>query len=317
MLCRDIGPGAGDNTFLQWYDFVADRLDRLPLLGAGGWLLAWRCAVVAGAALLGVLLVRRKARRPLALAALALCALCYAGEWRINRWTYGVDAAAVQAASSLNESLKTLEGAVLFIPNGVRGRDSQLIDTYIDRDVYLCEYENAMPVGSVYHTYMTETDFHKIPKELRAIAMLRCLIVPDRHEKEVEQVLEEYDPALDGGLTAEQKDALVQKREADGIHSLKKDSNGFTASLNAREDGYVLFTVPYDDGFRAQVNGEPVQILESNGMMAVPAEKGENRIRFIWKNHDLMAGTACTVCGTLLWALYIWLENRRIEKKRL
>ena len=53
---------------------------RLPLLGAGGWLLAWRCAVVAGAALLGVLLVRRKARRPLALAALALCALCYAGE---------------------------------------------------------------------------------------------------------------------------------------------------------------------------------------------------------------------------------------------
>ena len=147
LLCRDIGPGAGDNTFLQWYDFVADRLDRLPLLGAEGWLLAWRCAVVAGAALLGVLLVRRKARRPLALAALALCALCYAGEWRINRWTYGVDAAAVQAASSLNETLKTLEGAVLFIPNGVRGRDSQLIDTYIDRDVYLCEYETLCAWG--------------------------------------------------------------------------------------------------------------------------------------------------------------------------
>ena len=147
LLCRDIGPGAGDNTFLQWYDFVADRLDRLPLLGAGGWLLVWRLAIVVGAALLGVLLVRRKARRPLALAALALCALCYAGEWRINRWTYGVDAAAVQAASSLNEYLKTLEGAVLFIPNGVRGRDSQLIDTYIDRDVYLCEYETLCAWG--------------------------------------------------------------------------------------------------------------------------------------------------------------------------
>ncbi len=147
LLCRDIGPGAGDNTFLQWYDFVADRLDRLPLLGAEGWLLAWRCAVVAGAALLGVLLVRRKARRPLALAALALCALCYAGEWRINRWTYGVDAAAVQAASALNDQLQTLEGTVLFLPNGVRGRDSQLIDTYIDRDVYLCEYETLCAWG--------------------------------------------------------------------------------------------------------------------------------------------------------------------------
>ena len=111
------------------------------MLGFSGWLLVWRVVIVAGAAALGVALVRRKARKPLAAAALVLCVLCYAGEWRINRWTYGVDETAVQAASALNDSLKTLEGTVLFIPDGVRQRDSQLIDTYVDRDVYLCEYE--------------------------------------------------------------------------------------------------------------------------------------------------------------------------------
>lgn len=147
VFCRDIGPGAGDNTFLQWFDFVADRLDRLPVLSPGGWLLVWRLVIVAGAAVLGVALVRRKARRPLALAALVLCAACYAGEWRINRWAYGIDAATQQAASDLNDSLKTLEGTVLFLPAGVRGRDSQLIDTYIDRDVYLCEYETLCAWG--------------------------------------------------------------------------------------------------------------------------------------------------------------------------
>ena len=36
----------------------------------------------------------------LALAALALCVLCYAGEWRINRWTYGIEASTMQAASA-------------------------------------------------------------------------------------------------------------------------------------------------------------------------------------------------------------------------
>ena len=147
VFCRDIGPGAGDNTFLQWFDFVADRLDRLPVLGLNGWLLVWRAVIVAGTAVLGVALVRRKARRPLAAAALALCVLCYAGEWRINRWTYGVDKAAMQAASALNDSLKTLDGTVLFVPLGVRQRDSQLIDTYIDRDVYLCEYETMTAWG--------------------------------------------------------------------------------------------------------------------------------------------------------------------------
>lgn len=147
IFCRDIGPGAGDNTFLQWFDFVADRLDRLPVLGLEGWLLVWRLAIVAGAAALGLALVRRKARRALALAALALCVLCYAGEWRINRWAYGVEEGTVRAASALNDSLKTLEGTVLFIPKGVRQRDSQLIDTYVDRDVYLCEYDTLLAGG--------------------------------------------------------------------------------------------------------------------------------------------------------------------------
>ena len=41
-LCRAIGAGAGDNTLLQWFDFVADRTDRLPVLGQGAWLLSSR-----------------------------------------------------------------------------------------------------------------------------------------------------------------------------------------------------------------------------------------------------------------------------------
>ena len=69
------------------------------------------------------------------------------------------------------------------------------------------------------------------------------------------------------------------------------------------QDGYVLFTVPYDDGFSAQVNGETVEILETNGMMAVPVEKGENTIRFTWRNFDLMAGMLCSAAGVVLFGI--------------
>ena len=146
-FCRAIGAGAGDNTLLQWFDFVADRLDRLPVLGLNGWLLVWRCIIVVGAAVIGVLALRRKARRAMAGAVLALCVLCYAGEWRINRWTYGIDAETMQAASDLNDSLHELDGTVLFIPYGIRQRDSQLIETYVDRDFYIAEYETLVQTG--------------------------------------------------------------------------------------------------------------------------------------------------------------------------
>ena len=181
---------------------------------------------------------------------------------------------------------------------------------------YLCEYENAMPVGSVYQSYMTETDFRKIPKELRAIAMLRCLIVPERREKEAAQILKKYERPSVEKLSEKQKNACVKEREVNGIRSMKKEPDGFTAKLNARKDGYVLFTVPYDDGFRAQVDGEPVEILETNGMMAVPVKKGENEIRFIWRNYDLIAGALCSVAGVTALAFYLQLTRRR-ERMRL
>ena len=100
-----------------------------------------------GAAVIGVLALRRKARRAMAGAVLALCVLCYAGEWRINRWTYGIDAETMQAASDLNDSLHELDGTVLFIPYGIRQRDSQLIETYVDRDFYIAEYETLVQTG--------------------------------------------------------------------------------------------------------------------------------------------------------------------------
>lgn len=82
-------------------------------------------------------------------AALVLCVLCYAGEWRINRWTYEVPAGTAQQASALNDALAELDGRVLFIPYGVRQRDSQLIETYVARDVYIVEYETLLQSGAL------------------------------------------------------------------------------------------------------------------------------------------------------------------------
>ena len=116
-------------------------------MGAHSWWVTLVCTVVC--LVLGVLLVRRRGRRVLAGAALVLCVLCYAGEWRINRWTYEVPAGTAQQASALNDALAELDGRVLFIPYGVRQRDSQLIETYVARDVYIVEYETLLQSGAL------------------------------------------------------------------------------------------------------------------------------------------------------------------------
>ena len=160
---------------------------------------------------------------------------------------------------------------------------------------------------------MTREDFQAVPEELRAAAMLRCLVIPEEYEKEAARVLERYDPALDGALSAEQEelDALTAERERNGIKTLDKDPGGFTATLAADRGGYAFFSVPYDRGFHAQVNGKAAQILKTNGMMAVLVEPGENRIRFSYRNDDLTAGAVCTIAGFLLWGLSLSAEVRK------
>ena len=113
------------------------------------WLAVWRVCIVLGVAVLGAVLVRHRGRRVLAAAALVLCAACYLGEWRINRWTYAIPAESAAGASALNESLAALDGKVLFLPCGVRQRDSQLIETYVARDVYIVEYETLLQSGAL------------------------------------------------------------------------------------------------------------------------------------------------------------------------
>lgn len=163
-VCHYIGPGSNDNTFLQWYDFVTDRLNRLPVLPESVWLLLFRLGIVAGLAALCCLVLRRRALPVLAAGLVAVQLFCYWSERRINLWTYAIAPETARAADALNETLHTLPGNILFVPYGVRQKDSQLIDSYIDRDVYLCEFETMQQRGFLEDGVLDLATEHPVPE---------------------------------------------------------------------------------------------------------------------------------------------------------
>lgn len=148
-VCREIGAGGADSTLLSWFDFVSSRLDRLPVLPNAVWQTLWRCASAAAFLVLTWLVFRRRRYldRLLVVGLLCTFVFCYAMEWRGNYWMYLVTEQQRHEASELNETLKMLEGSILFIPDGIRQRDSELIETYVDRPLYICEYEQMVNMG--------------------------------------------------------------------------------------------------------------------------------------------------------------------------
>lgn len=172
----------------------------------------------------------------------------------------------------------------------------------------LTEDPDTLPVGSVYDTYITASEFSEIPAGLRAMAMLKWIILADdktdvadgflQHEEDIAQILDADDTWLQ---------ALLREKET--VRTLETDTRGFTCDIRTKQPGFVFFSVPYSAGFRAYVDDVPVAIAKSNHMMAVPVTAGEHIISFRYKNTFVLSGLICSVSGWVLW-LYLFRIRR-------
>ena len=68
----------------------------------------------------------------------------------------------------------------------------------------------------------------------------------------------------------------------------------------------MFFSVPYDQGWKAQVNGNDTEIIKVDfGLMAVPCEQGDNTIKFTYETPYLKIGVILTGTGFLVWTGYV------------
>ena len=97
--------------------------------------------------------------------------------------------------------------------------------------------------------------------------------------------------------------------------SFEIDNYGFTAKVTRDKEDLVFFSVPYDEGWSATVNGKEVEIEKVNaGFMAVKVDAGVSEIRFNYTTPGLVKGLLITGGACILLLLYIIVWS--IYKKR-
>lgn len=87
------------------------------------------------------------------------------------------------------------------------------------------------------------------------------------------------------------------------------------AGYSAQEDGQILLTIPYDDGWKAYVNGEETEILTgANALSVIPVEKGENAIELKYRIPGMKTGVFLTIAGIFMFGA-LCLGEKCIGKK--
>ncbi|WP_411677784.1 YfhO family protein [Caproicibacter sp.] len=178
-------------------------------------------------------------------------------------------------------------------------------------DVYRNDY--FIPMGFSYDSYVTRSEYNALAEEDRNLLLLKAVVLEDADVGKEARGLNHLDPeSRDYSQDAYFKDCT--DRAAESASSFTTDSGGFSAQDTSDQSRLVFFSVPWEGGWSAEVNGKPAEIVKVNvGFMAVRVPAGTSRIRFNYKTPGLAMGAAATGGGVLLFVFY-YLITRRYDR---
>ena len=186
--------------------------------------------------------------------------------------------------------------------------------TYLaDVDGYaLYHNDNYVPMGFTYDYYVTKATYEASVKTLRSNLLMRALVLEDEDVAQYGQYLTELPDAMLDDLHYDSYTQDCADRRAHSCSVFQMNNAGFHAEITLDKANLVFFSVPYDDGFTAYVNGEKADILQvDEGLMAVLCPAGASSIDFVYQAAGLSASRVVTAVAIPVWVVYVACFVRR------
>ncbi|MBQ3265559.1 MAG: YfhO family protein [Ruminococcus sp.] len=212
------------------------------------------------------------------------------------------------------------------------------VDTQNGFNIYENEY--YIPMGFTYDQFICQEEFYDISEKVRHLTLLKSMVLTQAQMEKYADITgykagmydwlnETYDTrepldvnnpkyvGLDSITTdfrydknAYFEDAQMLKQHT--CSSFEYTSDGFTATFNnSGDDNLLFFSVPYDEGWTATVNGEDADIEEVNiGFMAVRVKGHEtSEVRFTYRTPYLKTGCIVSGAAAAVFILYLILNQ--------
>ena len=186
--------------------------------------------------------------------------------------------------------------------------------TYLaDVDGYtLYHNDNYVPMGFTYDYYVTEATYETSIKTLRSNLLMRALVLTDEDVAQYGKYLTELSEDMLNDLHYDSYTQDCADRRAHSCSVFQMNNAGFHAEITMDKANLVFFSVPYDDGFTAYVNGEKTDILRvDEGLMAVLCPAGASSIDFVYQAAGLSASRVVTAVAIPVWVVYVACFVRR------
>lgn len=195
----------------------------------------------------------------------------------------------------------------IHLPKGFEFDSSQNgFNIYINR--------NFLPFGITFDNYITRSTFNTVSSNNKDRLLLKGILLNDKQEEKFGNILQKLSYSDANNYSDEQMIKDVNNLKGQSSQVFKTTPAGFYSEIDLKRPGLVLYSIPYEKGWQATVNGKPVDIEEvDNGLMAIPCGGGLNKIEFTYKTPGLNCGIFLSALGVLLLLIYL-AANYKLKK---
>lgn len=179
----------------------------------------------------------------------------------------------------------------------------------------ILENTQYVPFGTTYQYYITLERYEEMGENSRAGILLRALVLDP---EQVERYGDRLQPLPESSINVVNYTAYLEDcadRRATACDRFVTDGDGFSASITTEAPQLVFFSIPYNAGWHATVNGQPAAVEKvDKGLLAIPVGAGKNEIRMDYRAPGLAAGQTISLISLVMLAVYlglVWLLRRR------
>jgi hypothetical protein len=206
-------------------------------------------------------------------------------------------------------------------PDYIYDEDKKLVDTFtVDGSNWYVYEMDACPIGYKTEAVISYSELMSLPVEKRGIALLYASVVDDEEVSELTDLVQEYKASDILGIINENNEfsegdalflnpcirAASQKNTALALKSFERSHSGFSAVSDYDEEALVYFTIPYDEGFKLTVDGEPAHMINSGGLSLLRLPAGEHAISAVYHVKGLIPGMIISaICALALLAVLL------------
>lgn len=182
--------------------------------------------------------------------------------------------------------------------------DAVFLKAYESVNIFL--RSSALPFGFTYSEYLLESEVNEWPASERERAMLYAAILDTEANENFE--------ALKRLPQSESNDSARQKRRDSSLELLTMDEDMIIGRIKNDSPRILFLPIPYDQGWSAKLNDEPVELLRVNyGFVGVYLDSGESTLALRFVPPLLITGRKISILSVIILIMIVfYVRYRRV-----